>query len=92
MLTPLMIIIALLRTMWLIRLFDPLYGTTRGGVDTGVAGLDRISDRVRLSFDIGYGSAMAIVSLYLTMILCAVLFRLLIKALDSHQVRGLSQW
>ncbi|MCG8359278.1 MAG: sugar ABC transporter permease, partial [Kiloniellales bacterium] len=34
MLKPLIIIIVLLRTMWLMRLFDPLYGTTRGGLDT----------------------------------------------------------
>jgi multiple sugar transport system permease protein len=34
MLSPLIVIITLLRTMWLIRLFDPLYGTTRGAVNT----------------------------------------------------------
>jgi multiple sugar transport system permease protein len=82
MLSPLIIIIALLRTMWLIRLFDPLYGTTRGGVNTEL--LDWTLYRTAfVYFDVGYGSAMAIVSLYLTIILCAILFRLLIRALGA---------
>ena len=82
MLSPLIIIIALLRTMWLIRLFDPLYGTTRGGVNTEL--LDWTLYRTAFGiFDVGYGSAMAIVSLYLTIILCAILFRLLTKALGE---------
>ncbi len=54
-------IIVVLRSMWLIRLFDPLFGTTRGGVNTEL--LDWITYRTSfVMFDIGYGSAMAIVS------------------------------
>ncbi|UCD82384.1 MAG: sugar ABC transporter permease [Desulfobacterales bacterium] len=80
MLSPLMMIIVVLRTMWLIRLFDPLYGTTRGGVGTEL--LDWIVYRTAfVYFDIGYGSTMAIFSLYLTIALCAVMFRLLMKSL-----------
>jgi len=80
MLSPLIMIIVVLRTMWLIRLFDPLYGTTRGGVGTEL--LDWIVYRTAfVYFDIGYGSAMAIFSLFLTIALCAIMFRLLMKSL-----------
>jgi multiple sugar transport system permease protein len=80
MLTPLIMIIVVLRTMWLIRLFDPLYGTTRGGVGTEL--LDWIVYRTAfVYFDVGYGSAMAIFSLFLTIALCAIVFRFLMKSL-----------
>ncbi|MDZ7837181.1 MAG: sugar ABC transporter permease [Actinomycetota bacterium] len=53
MLTPLIMIIVLLRTMWLIRLFDPLYGTTRGAVNTEL--LDWMVYRTSfVYFDVGY--------------------------------------
>ena len=82
MLTPLMMIIVLLRTMWLIRLFDPLYGTTRGGMDTET--LDWMVYRTAfVYFDIGVGSAIAIISLFLTIVLCAILFRQLMLALGA---------
>lgn len=82
MLSPLIMIIVVLRTMWLIRLFDPLYGTTRGGVNTEL--LDWIVYRTAfVYFDIGYGSTMAIFSLLLTITLCAIMFKLLIKALGG---------
>jgi multiple sugar transport system permease protein len=81
-LTPLIMIIVLLRTMWLIRLFDPLYGTTRGGADTEL--LDwMIYRNTFVYFDIGIGSTLAIISLFLTMIVCGVLFRQLMKALEA---------
>ena len=80
MLSPLIMIIVVLRAMWLIRLFDPLYGTTRGGVKTEL--LDWIVYRTAfVYFDIGYGSSMAIFSLFLTIVLCAILYRQLMKAL-----------
>ena len=80
MLMPLVIIIILLRTMWLIRLFDPLYGTTQGGANTEV--LDYLIFRIAfIRFDIGQGSTMALISLFLTIILCAILFRHLMKAM-----------
>jgi len=34
-------------------------------------------------FDVGYGSTLAIMSLYLTIIISAIMFRQLIKALDA---------
>jgi multiple sugar transport system permease protein len=78
MLSPLIMIIVVLRSMWLIRLFDPLFGTTRGGVNTEL--LDWITYRTSfVMFDIGYGSAMAIVSWAVTMALCMVMFRQLMK-------------
>ena len=59
MLTPLIIIIVLLRSMWLMRLFDPLYGTTRGGLDTEL--LDWMIYRTTfVEFDIGLGTAYAL--------------------------------
>lgn len=79
MLSPLIMIIVVLRAMWLIRLFDPLYGTTRGGVKTEL--LDWTVYRTAfVYFDIGYGSAMAIFSLFLTIAVCAIMFRLLMKS------------
>lgn len=81
-LKPLIIIIILLRTMWLIRTFDPLYGTTRAGNSTEL--LDWMVYRVSfVFFDIGKGSALAIFSLYVTIIICAILYRNLIKAMDQ---------
>lgn len=80
MLMPLVLIIVLLRTCWLIRLFDPLYGTTRGGVGTEL--LDWLIYRVSfVFFDVGVGSTLAIISLFLTIIICAIMFRVLMKAL-----------
>ncbi len=80
MLTPLIMIIVVLRAMWLIRLFDPLYGTTRGGVKTEL--LDWTVYRTAfVFFDIGYGSTMAIFSLALTLAICSLMFRQLMKAL-----------
>jgi len=79
MLSPLIMIIVVLRAMWLIRLFDPLYGTTRGGVKTEL--LDWTVYRTAfVYFDIGYGSAMAVFSLFLTIVICAIMFRLLMKS------------
>jgi len=80
MLTPLILIIVLLRVMWLIRIFDPVYGTTRGAVGTET--LDLMVNRIAfLFFDVGQGSALAMISLFLTIILCAIMFRVLMKAL-----------
>jgi len=82
MLMPLVLIIVLLRTMWLIRLFDPLYATTRGG--SGTQTLDILVWRTSfMYFDMGIGSTMAIISLFLTIILCAILFRYLMKAMGA---------
>lgn len=81
MLKPLIIIIVLLRTMWLMRLFDPLYGTTRGGLETEL--LDWMIYRVSfVFFDIGQGAAYALFALYITLIVGALMFKQLIKAMD----------
>jgi multiple sugar transport system permease protein len=83
MLKPLIIIIILLRTMWLIRIFDPLYGTTRGGMNTEI--LDWMVYRISfVFFDMGRGSALAMFSLYMTIIVCAIMYRQLIKAMDAN--------
>ncbi len=80
MLSPLIMIVVVLRAMWLIRLFDPLYGTTRGGVRTEL--LDwKVYRTAFVVFDVGYGSAMAIFSLFLTIAICAIMYRQLMKAL-----------
>jgi len=82
MLKPLIIIIILLRTMWLIRIFDPLYGTTRGGMGTEL--LDWMIYRISfVFFDVGRGSALAMFALYMTIIVCALLYRQLIKAMGA---------
>ena len=82
MLSPLIAIITLLRTMWLIRLFDPLYGTTRGAVNTEL--LDWMVYRTAfIYFDVSYGSTIALMSLFLTLIIGAIMFKQLIKALNA---------
>lgn len=81
MLAPLILIIIMLRTMWLIRLYDPLYGTTGGGLGTEV--LDVLVLRVSFKFfDIGTGSAMALIALLITIAFSAILFRYLIKVMS----------
>lgn len=80
MLTPLIMIVVMLRVMWLMRLFDPLFGTTRGGVNTEL--LDWMVYRTSfVYFDVGVGSTLGLISLFLTLIFCAILFRELMKAL-----------
>jgi len=82
MLSPLIMIIIVLRAMWLIRLMDPLFGTTRGAVNTEL--LDWIVYRTGfVMFDIGYGSAMAVVSWAATMVLCLLMFRQLMKSMAA---------
>lgn len=84
MLSPLIVIIIMLRTMWLIRLFDPLYATTRGGMGTET--LDWMVYRISfVFFNMGLGSALAIISLFLTLIVCALMFRVLMKTLGVNQ-------
>jgi multiple sugar transport system permease protein len=80
MLSPLILIIVMLRTMWLMRIFDPLYATTRGGAGTET--LDWVIFRVVfMYFDLGLGSALSIISLYITIIFSFIVFRLLMKSL-----------
>jgi multiple sugar transport system permease protein len=80
MLSPLILIIIMLRTMWLMRIFDPLYATTRGGAGTET--LDWVIFRVVfMYFDLGQGSALSIISLFITIILSFIVFRLLMKSL-----------
>ena len=82
MLSPLIMIIVLLRTMWLIRLFDAIYGTARYMSETET--LDFLVFRIAFNyFDIGVGSTLALVSLFLTIIICAILFRQLMIALGA---------
>ena len=81
-LTPLIIIIILLRSMWLMRLFDPLYGTTRGGLNTEL--LDWMIYRTTfVEFDLGLGSAYAMFALYVTLIVCLLMYKRLIKVMED---------
>jgi len=82
MLKPFMLIVILLRVMWLIRLSDSLFGTTQGGAGTEV--LDWYIYRIAfIRFDIGEGTTLALLALFLTIIIGVVLFRQLIKALGA---------
>jgi multiple sugar transport system permease protein len=82
-LKPLIMIIVLLRTMWLFRLYDPLYGTTHGGVNTET--LDWFTYRTAfVYFDIGQAAAIAIVSLVITEIICTFIFKALIRVLSGE--------
>lgn len=81
-LMPLVLIIVLLRTMWLIRIFDPIWGTMRTAAE--VETLDYLVYRISfIYFDIGLGATMALISLFLTIIVCAILFRQLMLALGA---------
>jgi len=80
MLSPLIVIIVMLRSMWLMRLFDPLYGTTRGGA--GTESVDYLLYRTAFSyFDIGQACTIAIIALFLTLIFSFILYRQLMHAL-----------
>ena len=80
MLSPLILIIILLRTMWLIRIFDPLFGTTRGGIGTET--LDWYLYRINFYyFNIGQGSTLALIALFITIVICALLYRRLMIAM-----------
>ncbi len=84
MLRPFIMIVLLLRVMWLIRLSDPLFGTTQGGAGTEV--LDWYVYRIAfVRFDLGEGATLAIITLVMTLIIGAILFRLLIKALGTSR-------
>lgn len=84
MLSPLIMVVIVLRSMWLIRLFDPLFGTTRGGVNTEL--LDwNVYRTAFVAFDIGYGTSMAIVSWAVTMALCMIMYRLLMRAQAANR-------
>lgn len=80
------------------RLFDPLYGTTRGGLETEL--LDWMIYRVSfVFFDIGQGAAYALFALYLTLIVGALMFKQLIKAMSitsgaefPDQLPALDSW
>ena len=84
MLSPLIMIIIVLRSMWLIRLFDPLFGTTRGGVNTELMDWN-VYRTAFVTFDIGYGSAMAVFSWAITMALCLIMYRQLIRAQAANR-------
>ncbi|MBE0477779.1 sugar ABC transporter permease [Candidatus Aerophobetes bacterium] len=82
MLKPFIMIIALLRLMWLIRIFDPLVGTTQAGAGTET--LDWYIYRIAfIRFDIGEGATLALIALYMTIIIGVLLYRQLIKALGA---------
>jgi len=82
MLKPFIMIIILLRVMWLIRLSDPLFGTTQGGAGTEV--LDWYIYRIAfIRFDLGEGTTLALIALLMTIIIGVLLFRQLIKALGA---------
>jgi len=62
------------------RIFDPLYGTTRGGAGTET--LDYLLYRVTFSyFDLGQACTIAIIALFLTIIFSFILYRQLMRAL-----------
>jgi multiple sugar transport system permease protein len=83
-LRPFIMIVVLLRVMWLIRLSDPLFGTTQGGAGTEV--LDWYIYRIAfVRFDLGEGTTLALIALIMTLIIGAILFRQLIKALESSK-------
>ena len=83
-LRPFIMIVVLLRVMWLIRLSDPLFGTTQGGAGTEV--LDWFVYRIAfVRFDLGEGTTLALIALIMTLIIGALLFRQLIKALEGSR-------
>jgi len=82
-LKPLIMIITLLRVMWLIRTYDPLYGTTKGGMGTELFDLF-VFRQVYVFSDFGRGTAIGVISLVLTLLLSYVLYRYLMKAMNTN--------
>ena len=82
-LKPLIMIITLLRVMWLIRTYDPLYGTTKGGMNTELFDLF-VYRQVYVYSDFGRGTAIGVISLVLTLLLSFVLYRYLMKAMNAN--------
>lgn len=82
MLKPILTIVALLRIIWLINLYDPLYGTTRGGMGTETLNF-YIYRESFVYFDIGRGSTLAVITTYMAILIGIVLFKLLVRALNS---------
>lgn len=82
MLTPGLIIIILLRMIELIKFYDPLYGTTRGGPGSATETISLLIYRIGfVRFDVGSASSMAVIILYITLIITVLLYRQLIKAI-----------
>jgi multiple sugar transport system permease protein len=82
MLTPGIIIVILLRMIELIKFYDPLYGTTRGGPGSATETISLLVYRIGfVRFDIGSASSMAVIILYITMIITVLIFRQLMKAI-----------
>ncbi|MBC7189743.1 sugar ABC transporter permease [Candidatus Aerophobetes bacterium] len=85
-LRPFIVIVALLRIMWLIRIYDPIVGTTQGGAGTET--LDWYIYRVAfIRFDLGEGATLALIALYITIIIGVLLYNQLIKALGGLRAR-----
>ena len=82
-LKPLIMIITLLRVMWLIRTYDPLYGTTKGGINTELFDWF-VFKQAFVFFDYGRGTAIGVISLVLTLLLANVLYRNLMKAMNVN--------
>ena len=82
-LKPLIMIIVLLRVMWLIRTYDPLYGTTKGGMNTELFDWFVFKQPFVYS-NIGTGTALGIFSLVITLLLANVLYRYLMKAMNEN--------
>ena len=82
MLRPIITIVVLLRSIWLINTFDALYGTTRGGLGTET--VNYMIYRVAfIFFDVGRGSTLALLTMYITIIIAVILYRQLISALEK---------
>ncbi|MDR1801830.1 MAG: sugar ABC transporter permease [Lachnospiraceae bacterium] len=82
-LKPLIMIIVLLRVMSLIRTYDPLYGTTRGGLGTET--FDWYVYRMGfVKYDVGRGTALGVFSLVITLLISNVLYSQLMKALKKR--------
>jgi multiple sugar transport system permease protein len=82
MIKPVLLIVAMLRMVEAFRVYDILYGTTRGGPGTSTETINWLIFREGFQyFDLGRATAMSVLVLLIVLVLTNLLFQQLIKAI-----------
>ena len=82
MIKPVLLIVGMLRMVEAFRVYDILYGTTRGGPGTSTETINWLIFREGFQyFDLGRATAMSVLVLLVVLVLTNLLFQQLIKAI-----------
>ena len=85
MIKPVLLIVAMLRMVEAFRVYDILYGTTRGGPGTSTETINWLIFREGFQyFDLGRATAMSVLVLLIVLVLTNLLFQQLIKAIRAN--------